>query len=141
MQAVTPQEFFQEEKCGNNLTIDISKVQSEDSRKLMPYSLHLPVLADPKGWNRKFRRILADYKNQPFTSILVFSGTGRGYDLADKISAGTGVNIFYLEGGITAYKRYLEDLTLSWLPRNRRIKTEKPCKTCNEENILTEVHK
>ena len=142
MQAVSPQVFFREKDYKTTLVIDISPVQTEINRQLMPYSRHLPVSADTDGWVRKFKRIIADHKNQPFLSVVVFNETGDGYGGASKILTGNGVNVFCLQGGVAGYKRYLENLVLSWLPRDNRIKTNRNCRTCIkeiEENIIMEV--
>jgi len=142
MKTVSPWIYLQEKDYENTLVIDISPVQTEISRQLMPYSKHLPLPADPAEWARKFDRIITNYKNQPFLSILVFNETGDGYARTNKILAGLGVNAFYLQGGVAGYKQYLGDLMLSWLPRDSRIKTNRKCRTCSEaieENIITEV--
>jgi rhodanese-related sulfurtransferase len=142
MQALSPQVFFREKDCENTLVIDISPVQTEISKQLMPYSRHIPVSAEPGEWIQKLNRTIADHKNQPFLSVVVFNETGDGYDQANKISAGLGVNTFYLQSGVAGYKRYLEDLLLSWLPRDSRIKTNGKCRTCVkeiEEKIMTKV--
>jgi rhodanese-related sulfurtransferase len=142
MQIISPQIFFREKDSENTLVIDISRVQTEISRQLMPYSTHLPIPDKPVDWARKLDRVITSHQNQPFLSILIFNENGDGYDRAKKISAGLRVNAFYLQSGIAGYKRYLEDLLLSWVPRDGRIKTNKPCKICNEEfeeNIITDA--
>ena len=142
MQAVSPHVFFQEKDCENTLVIDISPVQTAISRQLMPYSRHIPVSAEPGEWFQKLNRIIADHKNQPFLSVVVFNETADGYDRANKILAGLGVNAFYLQGGVAGYKKYLGDLLLSWLPRDSRIKTNRQCRACakeTEEKIITEI--
>ena len=144
MKVISPQVFFREKDCENTLLIDISPVQAEISRQLMPNSKHIPVPINPGQWVRRLNRIIADYKNQPFLSVVVFNETGDGYEGVNKILAGIDVNAFFLQGGVTGYKRYLEDLMLSWLPRDSRIKTNSICRTCNEkieENIITKARK
>ena len=144
MQAVSPHVFFQEKDFENTLVIDIAPVQTELSRQLIPYSRHIPVCAEPSEWFRKLNRIITDHKNQPFLSVVVFNETGDGYDQTNKIFAGLDVNVSYLQSGVAGYKRYLEDLLLSWLPRDSRIKTNRKCKSCVKkigENIITEIHK
>jgi rhodanese-related sulfurtransferase len=144
MQALSPQVFFQEKDFENTLVIDISPVQTEFSRQLIPYSRHIPVSAEPDQRVKKLNRIIADHKNQPFLSVVVFNETGDRYDQANKIFGGLGVNTFYLQGGVAGYKRYLENLLLSWLPRDSRIKTNRKCRTCVkeiEENNITEIRK
>jgi hypothetical protein len=72
-------------------------------------------------------------------SVVVFNETGDGYSSVSKILAGAGANSFYLQGGVAGYKKYLEDLMLSWRPRDSRIKTNRKCSTCSgkiEENTL-----
>ena len=144
MKTVSPRVFLQEKDCENTLVIDISPVQMEISRQLLPHSRHIPVAAEPGEWFRKLNRIIADHKNQPFLSVVVLNETGDGYGRVDKRLAGLGVNAFYLHGGVAGYKKYLGDLLLSWLPRDSRIKTNRKCRSCVkeiEENIITEIRK
>jgi hypothetical protein len=142
IKTISPRIFLREKDCENTLVIDISPVQTEISRQLMPYSRHIPVSAEPGEWLRDLNRIITDHKKQPFLSVVVFSETGDGYGRANKLLADLSVNAFFLESGVTGYKRYLEDLMLSWLPRDSRIKTNRECRTCSgeiEENIITEI--
>ena len=142
MKAVSPQILLQEKDCGNILVIDISTVQSDIAKQLMPYSRHIPVSAEPAEWFREFNRIITVHKYQPFLSVVVFNETGNGYDRVNKILAGQGVYAFFLQSGVAGYKKYLSDLMLSWLPRDSRIKTNRKCRTCSEEieeKIITEV--
>lgn len=144
MKTVTPRRIFREKDFQNILMIDISPVQKEASMKVMPPSKHLPVLVEPCEWARKIERICASHKNQPFFSILVFNETGDGYGRANKILTGLDLNVFFLQGGVAGYRRYLKDLMLSWQPLDSRIKTSRKCVTCVkkiEENISTEVRK
>ena len=144
MKTVTPRRIFREKDFQNILMIDISPVQKETSRKVMPSSKHLPVPTEPGVWARKIERILARHKKQPFFSILVFNETGDGYGKANKILTGLGLNAFFLQDGAAGYLRYLKDLMLSWQPLDSRIKTSRKCATCVkeiEENINIEVCK
>jgi len=144
MRVISPQVFFQEKDYENTLVVDISPVQTEASRKLMPYSKHLPVSADPREWARNVDQIITSHKNQPFLSILVFNEAGDGYTSVYKILANAAANAFCLQGGVAGYNRYLGDLMLSWRPRNIRIKTNRKCGTCAKEiekNIITEIRR
>ena len=66
--------------------------------------------------------------------LMVFNETGDGYDRANKLLSDRSANVFFLQNGVAGYKRYLDDLILSWLPRDSRIKTNKPCKICGEKS-------
>ena len=96
----------------------------------MPFSKHLPIPAEAGEWARKIERIIASHKSQPFFSILVFNEPGNGYGRANKILTGLDLNVFFLQGGVAGYRRYLKDLRLSWQPLDRRIKTSRKCGTC-----------
>lgn len=132
MKTVSPRVFLREKDYENTLVIDISPVQTEISRQLMPYSRHLPVSAEPDVWLRKLDRIISDHKNQPFLSVVVFDETGDGPDRTNKLFAGLNANAFYLQSGVAGYKTFLGELMLSWLPRDSRIKTNRTCRTCSE---------
>lgn len=133
MKTISPRVFLPEKDSENTLVIDISPVHTEISRQLMPYSRHIPVSAEPGEWLRKLNRIITDHKKQPFLSVVVFSETGDRYGKAIKILADLSVNTFFLQSGVAGYKRYLEDLMVSWLPRDSRIKTNRKCRTCSGE--------
>ena len=144
MQEVSSQCFFREKDYENTLVIDISPVQTKISRQLIPYSRHIPVSTDASKWFRKLNRIITDHKYQPFISLVVFDETGAGYSRTHKILAGAGVRAFYLQSGAAGYEQYLEDLMLSWLPQDSRIKTNRKCRTCvkkKKKNIITEIRK
>ena len=139
---ISPQILFQEKDYENTLVIDISPIQTKLSKQLLPDSKCLPLPAEPGCWARKFGRTIASHKNKPFLSILFVSQTGDGYDRVNKILADLDLNVFYLQGGLAAYKNYIEDLMLSWRPRQNRIKTSRKCGTCLnvlEKDNFTEV--
>ena len=136
MKTVSARVFLQEKDCETTLAFDISPVQTKIAKQLMPYSRHLPVSAEPGQWFRKFNRALTVHKNQPFLSVVIFNETGNGYDSVSTILAGQGVDAFFLQGGVAGYQKYLDDLMLSWLPRDRRIKTNSRCRTCSGEDDL-----
>jgi rhodanese-related sulfurtransferase len=142
MKTISPRVFLRGSTCQNTLVIDISPVQTETPRQLMPCSRHLPVSTEPGEWFRKLNRIIAGHRNHSFLSVVVFNESGDGYGRVNKILAGLSVNTFFLQGGVAGYKKYLEDLMLSWLPRDKRIETNRTCRTCSEEieeKIMTKI--
>jgi rhodanese-related sulfurtransferase len=139
MQIVPPPVLFQEKDYENILVLDISPVKSNISKQWMPHSRHLPVSSDPGEWVRRLYRLITSHKNQSFLTILVCNETGDGYHNLDKILTNAGINAFFLQGGVAGYSRYLENLMLTWQPRDSRIKTSRKCETCVrevEKNII-----
>ncbi len=142
MQTISPRKFLSGKNSANTLAINISPVQSEIARQLLPHSNHIPISVEPDRWLQEFNTSIADYKKQPYWSVVVFSETGNGYGRVEKLLAGLNVNAFYLQDGVVGYEKYLEDLILSWQPQNSRIKTNRKCRSCCQKiegKIMREV--
>jgi rhodanese-related sulfurtransferase len=133
MKIVSPHDLIQEIDYENILVIDVSLVKSKIFRQWTPHSKHLPVSSDSVEWVRRLCRHIKNYKNQPFFTILVCNETGDGYHDLDKLLTNAGVNAFFLQGGVGGYRRYLEDLMLTWQSPDSRIKTSRKCGTCVKE--------
>lgn len=141
MKIVSPHDLIQETDYENILLIDVSPVKSDISRQWIPHSKHLPVSSDAGEWVRRLYRLIKSHENQPYFTILVCNETGEGYHSLDKVLTTAGVNAFFLQGGVVGYRRYLENLMLTWQPRASRIKTSRKCATCVreiEKNIIPE---
>jgi rhodanese-related sulfurtransferase len=133
LRMILPQVFFPEKNSNRLTAINISPVVTEIARESMPDALHIPLTTGPLEWTRKLNRSLTNHRDRRFLSVLILSQTGQGYETASQRLAGLDVNAFYLQGGVAGYRRYLDDLRLSWMPRDRRIRTDKPCRICGEE--------
>ena len=142
MQTISPRKFLQGEDVENTLAINISPVQTEIARQLLPHSIHIPISMEPDKWLQALNPIIAHHQKQPYGSVVVFSESGDGYGRVKSLIAGLNVNAFYLHGGVVGYKKYLEDLVGSWQPRNTRKKTNRKCRSCcqkTEGKIMREV--
>lgn len=124
---VSPRDAFNEHITRSFLPADISEGQPEP---VFDGTVHLNL----SGKNKSDTLALYNKEN-PNNCILVFNQTGRGYeDLGDQLSSsGTG-NIFFLTGGVAAYKRFLENRKRAKVPRSRRMMTvsKMPCKNCSD---------
>jgi rhodanese-related sulfurtransferase len=137
LRLIWPQEFLPEKNRDSLLAINISPVVTEIARESMPDAKHIPMTTGPLEWTRNLDRILTNHRDRRFLSVLIVSETGDGYETASQRLAGLGVNAFYLQGGVAGYRRYLDDLRLSWMPRDKRIRTDKPCQVCGEKLVNT----
>jgi rhodanese-related sulfurtransferase len=131
MKAVSPQIFFREKDYENTVVVDISPMRSETSTKLISYASHFPVFDNSERSMPELRKLIK--KNKPFQSILLFNESGEQYEKAEKMMNRMGIELFYLQGGVAAYQKYLEGLMLSWKPRDSRMKTIGNCKPCGEK--------
>ncbi len=133
MKKVSPQAFHLEKDYENHLLIDISTKNSLTGSALTPNTIHLPVIDE--GFLRS--SILcktSDCKKKTtnkFNTIVIANEDGSGYGKVEKITKEMKIkNVFYLDGGFRAYRKYLERLSLSRQPKESRIKHQKKCGDC-----------
>jgi rhodanese-related sulfurtransferase len=129
---ISPADFFQEKNYQTRIICDVSSIRSDASRQLMPYALHLPLTGDPKSQSEMVEKFKSSHARGRAT-IIVVNTDGDGYrDVKHLFERAGFKNVFYLDGGIDAYGKYLEGLALSWRPREQRMATNGPCKKCGE---------
>jgi len=126
-----PAIFFTERDYENWLMIDISTSKDSGARSLVPQSIPIPYLNDAKSFISKFKRISAKYEDKQFTSVLIFDEKGVRYEKIEKVIQKTDFkNIFFLKGGIEAYKSFLEQQLIVRQARRHSKKTLKGCANC-----------
>jgi hypothetical protein len=78
---------------------------------------------------------LKGIKKNPNSALLITNQDGKEYEHIEKIIAKVDVGpVFYLEGGLNGYSRFLKHLALSRQPKNTRVKTINECSTCGKKN-------
>ncbi len=130
MKKISPQTFFKEKDFVNGLVIEISPVRSPESKKLIPRAKHMPFLSDPGGWVSDLKTALKGFQNEAFFSVLLVDKNGDHYGDLERIVEKIETDVFYLNGGLSAYRSYLQYLMRSWQPREDRIKTVGQCRNC-----------
>jgi rhodanese-related sulfurtransferase len=131
MKIVPPQIFFREKDYENTLVVDISPTRTEESKQLLPYAKHVPVMDDKDVSSAGFKKLFA--KNKPFQSIIIINETGEMYEKAEMFISRMGIDAFNLQGGLIGYQKYMQGLLLSWKPLDSRMKTVSNCKPCGEK--------
>ena len=133
--------FHQEKDFKNTIVIDVSEVQSSTSKQLIPGAIHLPAIGASAKQPMKnlplsdLSASVKGIKKNPTSAILITNQDGQGYEHIEKIIAKTDVGpVFYLEGGLDGYSRFLNYLALSRQPKNARVKTINECSTCGEKS-------
>lgn len=133
MRAISPRELLPEKSYGDVLLIDVSPDQTAESIRTLPQAVHLPNLIDSASSQDRLQQIIKDRRNQPFQSLLVVSRMGEGYAEVKRMLDIKRINAFYLQGGLSAYEQYLENLALSWKSRESRTRSLSNCKRCGEK--------
>jgi len=128
---IPPAIFFTEKDYENWLMIDISTSKDSGARSLVPQSIPIPYSNDAKGFISRFKRTSAKYEDKQFTSVLIFDEKGVLYDKIEKVIQKTDFkNIFFLKGGIKAYKNFLDQQLIIRQARGHSKKMLKGCKNC-----------
>ena len=135
--SVSAQAYHQEKETKNTIVIDISTDQGDPTRALMPDAVHLPAIGLLAKQPIKTVSVgelttaVSNLKTMPNDALLITSRDGKGYASVKKIMEAADLGpVFYLEGGLQAYRRFLDHLTLSRQPMEQRIKTINECEPC-----------
>ncbi|GAB6907708.1 hypothetical protein DESC_10072 [Desulfosarcina cetonica] len=130
---ISAADFFQEKNYAHRIVCDISAIRSPAAEQLMPYALHLPLSGDLVNLDK-----IRKYKTE---TLLVVSEDGNGYADAGHLLTRAGFEcVFFLDGGVNAYRTYLEGLARSWQPRSQRMLRFSPCKECGENSSNSDIH-
>lgn len=128
---VPPGTYFREMNNEGMLTIDVSDPEGEKSRSFIPASIVIPFKATDHTFPERLKKAIRDHGIPSMTSILIFNGTGAGYERIEKQIRDNGIaNIFVLENGLQGYEKFLHEQALIRRPREHATKTVKTCSTC-----------
>ncbi len=129
---VSAREFFQGKDLKNLFVINASKEKSEVAKELLPNSVHMPESSSLSPLCLERAKRTGETQDSP---ILIFTKDGKGYGRIEKAAKQAELkNVFYLEGGLDSYSRFLHNLALSRAPRDSRVKTVSKCPKCGEKD-------
>jgi rhodanese-related sulfurtransferase len=130
---VTPQDAYLEKDAPFRLVVDVSGVRSQTSREEFPDAVHVPLEGDPADVLERLQAALGQLPDARVKAPLILSESGLEYDRMEQVLGQAGFeSVFFLAGGIAAYRRYLADLARLWPPRESRVRTLTPCPTCGD---------
>jgi rhodanese-related sulfurtransferase len=120
--------FFEENGFEDWLVIDVSRKRL--SEKSIPYARHLQLSDRPEKVAAQLKEAAEENRGKIKVIVICDEKDGR-YEMISSIAENAGVkNIFYLQGGIEGYERFLRELALISGPKDERRKTTAGCRTC-----------
>ena len=133
---VPPPVFFAEKDYENWVVIDTSAPPDPEARPLIPQSICVPYRDDEEKFTVALEKTAAQYKGDRFVSVLIFNEKGEQYETIEAIVQEMGLtNVFFLKGGMRAYKEYLEQQALiRQLRRNSRRTLIRSAQTVHEKD-------
>ena len=127
---IPPRAFYGEKDYEHWIMIDVSGINRSGTRSLLPQSISMPLNGEG-GFIEAFNMILSGRRESPFLYVLVFNENGEQYDRIEKVIQKTGSkNVFYLKGGVKAYRRFIEVQVAIRQGKNRPKKKRNRCGTC-----------
>lgn len=127
---VSPAGLFAARKCSSWLGVDVSRSVTPDGSRFIPGTVSVPYRGKGEEFLREFRRAMGTQKAEQPVTVLVFSETGEGYDAVERaLKDGKIGGVSYLEGGLKAYRTYLQEQKLIEKSRERSTVAQK-CPTC-----------
>ena len=134
------EDYYNEKNYEHWIKTDVSSEKILTPCHLISQAFYIDGNLNQEDFSREFARLIKKCKKNFLSNILIFSRDGKGYRaVAKKISgkkpgntglfSDSGIFIYYLEGGLQAYEKYLKELELSLRPQtiSRKIK---PCRGC-----------
>lgn len=119
--------FFHEKDYKDIKVFDVSTKPIPDAQKLIHGNVHV------KNIESLVKRTKQD--GPTYRAIVLFNENGEQYEKFDAALKKAGIsNLFYLKGGISGYRHFLENTTLSRKSRAERVVTLGGCGTCGTEN-------
>ena len=119
--------FFHEKKYENIPVFDVSPKPLPDAKKLIPGTVHVKNI-------ESLLKLLK--QNSPtYRTLVLFNESGEQYEKFDAALKKAGIpTAFYLKGGISGYRDFLENTALSWKSRAERVVTLGGCGACGSVN-------
>jgi rhodanese-related sulfurtransferase len=127
---VSPQDAFLERDKEGWIVVDVSESNGPDSRRLIPEVATVPYRDNQEEFLAGFKEILGREDGNPFRLILICNQTGEYPEKMERVirEAAT-YPVFYLEGGLVAYDKFLKQNVLIQKSKESR-KIVKKCATC-----------
>ncbi len=136
--------FFQEKDYENWIIINACLKPPEKNKALIPKAFFISGKKNNMKTGEIVNSIFTDQSplkqklsippNNPMMSVIIFDETGNRYkQLKKEINPAFKHKVFYLEGGIQAYQRYLKYQMLANKPKSQRTKEIGHCEPCTKQ--------
>ena len=130
---LSPLEFFSEKEYGYWIKIDCDDVKISTPCHLITHAEHVPGSLSKEAFQSKVHelklKIQGGSHKEIWVNLLLFNKDGDYGKVREKLGQFPGMNLFFLEGGLTAYEKFLQDKEASLNARSVTRKM-KACRGC-----------
>ncbi|MFH1147588.1 MAG: rhodanese-like domain-containing protein [Pseudomonadota bacterium] len=112
---VPPQVFHAEREYENWVIVDISQPPTSDGSYLIPQAIRVPFNRDPERFIPELKAAIGKRTKEPLLFILICDEKGENYGMLEPAFQKSGMdNIYYLAGGIEAYRGFARQQVAIW---------------------------
>ena len=128
---IPPRSFVAERNSGKWVLIDVSEADSSVSHDIIGQTINIPFRKDSDDFVSNLRKVIEKYSRSAETRILVFDDNGKTYRTIRKhLSALNTDNVYFLKGGFSDYRSFLNAHRAMLNPGKKEIFVEPGCSTC-----------
>jgi rhodanese-related sulfurtransferase len=129
---ISPMALALERGHAHHFYVQITDEQIPKENHPVPEAIHIPLLAEQGP--EQLKRIIEENSALPFFNIAVLTAEGLENDRIERRLRQAGIQrVFFLEGGLVAYVKELENAILAQQPRQQRTFTTGACPSCTDE--------
>lgn len=119
--------LFDEKDYGNLQAVEVADKSSPDAIKLIPGAMHVKNIESLKKFVEK--------KDPNYCILVLFNEHGDSYEKFYVALKKAGISsAFFLDGGLSGYRKFMENTALSWKSKEERIITFGACNSCGSGN-------
>ncbi len=137
MNRIGPQFLLQEINHTHDVMIDASQINDPRTKTLIPNArgVSLQTIRKENGPVELERILKKRSFSDPFARLVIFTTTGAENDRIQRRLAQAGIHqVFFLEGGLRAFEKYLQDIRLARRPKHERKASTGGCPSCVQTN-------
>jgi rhodanese-related sulfurtransferase len=106
---VPPQRFFKEKDYDHWLVVDVAPKPRRQAAAWIAQAQSLPWSGNARFFLKRFHHLLQRHPKRTQLQVLIVDRDGSGYETLERLMEPAGIhNLFYLEGGVEGYSRYLQ---------------------------------
>ncbi len=127
---VTPATLYREMNNDEIAVVDVSSQSTAKAKKLFGDVAHIPF-GNSEREKQVFRESIGrKLETESQARMVLYSNSGEDYlEIAQLLGRKGTHSVFYLVGGLQAYKKYTENQALLYKPREERVKSTS-CNNC-----------
>jgi rhodanese-related sulfurtransferase len=123
--------FYTERAYDNWLIVNINPSKKTTVPSAMPEAINIPLTKNTASFVSALKKTVDGRKSNPLLLVMLFNEKGEGYEAIEQPIQEAGMTkVFFLNGGLEAYDRFVKNLSLIRQAQDSSKQTIKKCINC-----------